>query len=171
MVPAADAERVWNALMGDASSVVPCGLGARDTLRLEAAMPLYGHEIDESTNPYEARLGWAVNVGKTDFVGRDALVKIKAQGASRKLVGLQVPEGGVPRQGAPILQGGSSVGMVTSGTHSPTLRTGIALGYVPQQHAAVGEDLAIELRGKALPASVVSLPFVPHRTRRRPSTP
>jgi aminomethyltransferase len=160
MVDAEHAQPLWAAL---AEKAKPAGLGARDTLRTEAGMALYGHEIDTSTNPYEARLGWVVNLGK-EFVGREALAKIKEQGPSRRLVGLLVEAGGVPRPGFPILSDGQSVGKLTSGTYSPSLKRNIALGYTPVE---VGQPLAIEMRGKVVPAEVTKLPFVPHRTRPR----
>ncbi len=161
------AESVWDALLGDGSHVTACGLGARDTLRTEAGMPLYGHEIDESTNPYEARLGWVVNLAKPDFTGKEALAQIKARGPSRRLVGLQIGEGGVPRPGFPILHAESRAGALTSGTFSPSLKRNIGMGYVPASLAAVGQRLEVEMRGKRVPAEVVALPFVPHRTRPR----
>lgn len=166
MVAAQDAEHVWAALLSVESSA-PAGLGARDTLRTEAGMALYGHEIDDHTNPYEARLGWVVSLKKPDFVGKDALLRIREHGPERTLVGLEVEHGGVPRPGFPILHEGDPVGQLTSGTHSPSLKCNIALGYVPITLASVGQALAIETRGRAVPARVVSLPFVPHRSRPR----
>jgi aminomethyltransferase len=127
-------------------------------------MALYGHEIDTSTNPYEARLGWVVNLNKDEFVGREALARIKEQGPTRRLLGLLVEAGGVPRPGFPILSGDQSVGKLTSGTYSPSLKRNIALGYAPLD---VTPQLAVEMRGKAVPAEVTKLPFVPHRTRPR----
>jgi aminomethyltransferase len=165
LVLAEDAEPVWVALQ--TLGAVPCGLGARDTLRTEAAMPLYGHEIDEATDPFEARLGWAVNLNKDGFVGQEALAALKRRPPTRRLVGLHVTEGGVPRPGFAILHDGAAVGIVTSGTFSPTLKRSIALGYVPGELAAEGTALAVETRGKAIPAQVVSLPFVPHHSRPR----
>jgi aminomethyltransferase len=162
MVEAADAEHVWDAL-----GASPCGLGARDTLRTEAGFALYGHDIDRSTNPYEARLGWVVSSGKASFVGRAALAQIKAAGPSRRLVGLQVAPGGVPRPEFPILNDDKPVGRVTSGTFSPTLKQNIAMGYVPVGLSDVGRQLAVEMRGKPAAAEVVALPFVPHRSRPR----
>jgi len=162
MVEAEAAERVWAAL-----GASPCGLGARDTLRTEAGFALYGHDIDSSTNPYEARLGWVVSLGKSSFVGRAALAQIKAAGPSRKLVGLQVAPGGVPRAGFPIMQDAAQVGKVTSGTFSPTLKQNIAMGYVPLGLSEPGQHLAIEMRGKLVSAEVVGLPFVPHHARPR----
>jgi aminomethyltransferase len=164
MVDANAAEHVWATL---SRLGVPCGLGARDTLRTEAGFALYGHEIDRSTNPYEARLGWVVNLSKPGFLGRDALARIKSEGQRRRLVGLLVAPGGVPRPGLPILHDGQRVGALTSGTFSPTLRQNIAMGYAPIQLTQKGQPLQLELRGKPADAEVVSLPFVPHRSRPR----
>jgi aminomethyltransferase len=164
MLDADAAERVWKTLSEKATA---CGLGARDTLRTEAGFALYGHEIDRSTNPYEARLGWVVDLSKSSFVGRAALARLKERGPSRRLVGLRVAPGGVPRPGLFILDAEQSVGQVTSGTFSPTLKQNIALGYVPLDISEVGRRVAIELRGKPVDAEVVKLPFVPHRSRPR----
>ena len=162
MVEASDAEHVWDAL-----GARPCGLGARDTLRTEAGFALYGHDIDRSTNPYEARLGWVVSSGKASFVGREALAQIKATGPARRLVGLRVAPGGVPRPEFPIFNEAKPVGNVTSGTFSPTLKQNIAMGYVPVELSGVGRQLAVEMRGKPAAAEVVALPFVPHHSRPR----
>jgi len=164
MVDGPAAENVWSALAQDAT---PCGLGARDTLRTEAGFALYGHEIDRSTKPYEARLGWVVSLSKPSFVGRDALARLKTEGLQRRLVGLLVAAGGVPRAGSTILDRDTPVGQVTSGTFSPTLRRNIALGYVPPRSSEPGQHLAIDVRGKPTDAEVVTLPFVPHRSRPR----
>jgi aminomethyltransferase len=164
MLDADAAERVWTSLLAEAR---PCGLGARDTLRTEAGFALYGHDIDQTTNPYEARLGWVVSSGKASFVGREALAEIKAAGPRRRLVGMHVAPGGVPRQGFPILHDGQSVGVVTSGTFSPTLKRNIAMGYVPVTLGEPGQALQVEMRGKPAAAEVVPLPFVPHRSRPR----
>jgi aminomethyltransferase len=163
-VDAAAAEHVWDTLVEQAQ---PCGLGARDTLRTEAGFALYGHDIDQSTNPYEARLGWVVSLGKSSFVGRAALAQVKAQGPARRLVGLRVEAGGVPRQGFAILADGQTVGTVTSGTFSPTLRQNVAMGYVPMPVSQAGQALSVEMRGKPASAEVTALPFVPHRSRPR----
>ncbi|HLG72199.1 MAG TPA: glycine cleavage system aminomethyltransferase GcvT [Chloroflexota bacterium] len=161
-VEAEDAEALWERLA--AAGAAPCGLGARDTLRTEAGMPLYGHEIDESTNPYEAGLGWTVSLRKEDFAGREALVRLKEAAPSRKLVGLLVDDGGgVPRPGFAIAGGGS----LTSGTFSPTLKRNIAMGYVPAPKTEPGTRVEIEIRGRSVGATVVKLPFVPHHTRPR----
>ncbi len=167
MVEGPDAEAVWTALLGDGTEVVPAGLGARDTLRTEAGMHLYGHEMDETTNPYEARLGWVVSLGKDEFVGKERLAAIKQAGTARRLVGLTVGEGGVPRPGYSVVEDGRQVGALTSGTFSPSLRQNIALGYVPTARSEPGQRLAVEMRGKPVPAEVVALPFVPHHTRPR----
>jgi aminomethyltransferase len=164
MVDAEAAAQVWTQLMDGGC---PCGLGARDTLRTEAGFALYGHEIDRTTNPYEARLGWVVNLGKPRFVGREALAQIRSSGPTRRLVGLRVAAGGVPRQGFPLREAGRHVGVVTSGTFSPTLRENIAMGYVPVGLSEPGQRLEVELRGRAVAAEIVPLPFVPHRSRPR----
>jgi glycine cleavage system T protein (aminomethyltransferase) len=163
MVESQFAERVWDAL----GAACPAGLGARDTLRTEAGMALYGHEIDLDTNPYEARLGWVVNLGKSSFVGRDALTRLKAEGPKRRLVGLRVAQGGVPRPGFPILHDGVGVGALTSGTFSPTLKQNIGIGYVPTQLSEPGRQLQVEMRGKPVAAEVTKLPFVPNHARPR----
>jgi aminomethyltransferase len=155
---------VWTALM---ASACPCGLGARDTLRTEAGFALYGHDIDRTTNPDEARLGWVVNLAKPSFVGREALARLKSEGPSRRLVGLHVAAGGVPRQGFAVLHDGERVGVVTSGTFSPTLKRNIAMGYVPVALSQPGQAVKVETRGRAVDAEVVALPFVPHRSRPR----
>jgi aminomethyltransferase len=168
MVQADQAEAVWERLMAVPERPTPAGLGARDTLRTEAAFALYGHEIDRTTHPFEARLGWVVDLeAKGAFVGRDALAALKAAGITRRLVGLQVAPGGIPRPGFLIVHDGQQVGRVTSGTHSPTLNRGIALGYVDAALAKPGQALGVEMRGKVVPAEVVRLPFVPHRSRPR----
>src|SRR5207302_8775004 len=126
----------------------PSGLGARVTLRTEAGFALYGHEIDMSTNPYEARLGWVVSLSKESFVGRDALIGLKAAGVSRRLVGLRVAAGGVPRQGHPVWRDGHQVGNITSGTFSPTLKQNIALGYVWPVFGNPGDPVKVVIREK-----------------------
>ncbi|MBV9599823.1 MAG: glycine cleavage system aminomethyltransferase GcvT [Chloroflexi bacterium] len=164
MVDANAADQVWTRL---SEAAQPCGLGARDTLRTEAGFALYGHDIARSTNPYEARLGWVVGLSKPAFIGRDALSRIKTNGPRRRLIGLDVAPGGVPRPGLPILEGNRRVGTVTSGTFSPTLRRNIALGYVPVGLSHTPQMLQVEVRGKPAAAEVVGLPFVPHRSRPR----
>jgi aminomethyltransferase len=166
MLEAEAAADLWTRLVD--AGACPCGLGARDTLRTEAGFALYGHEIDRSTNPFDARLGWVVSLGKTDFVGREALARLKAHGVSRRLIGLRLERGGVPRAGLSILDaGGQPVGRLTSGTFSPTLKQNIGMGYVPIELSQPGQTLPVELRGRSAAAAVVGLPFVPHRSRPR----
>ena len=153
-LPASAAPACWKAL----SKAVPIGLGARDTLRLEAGMPLYGHELDEETSPLEAGLDWAVKFTK-DFIGRAALEKAKASGLKKRLVGLEVADKRIPRQGYPVLKGGKPVGTVTSGTLSPLTGKTIAMAYVYPAEAAVGNALEVEVRGTGYPAKVAALPF------------
>jgi len=155
------AAEVWRRLLaaGAPHGLVPAGLGARDTLRLEAAMALYGHEIDERTTPLEAGLSWVVKLGKGDFLGRAALLEQSEQGVRRTLVGFSVEGRGIARQGHGVLSGGETVGEVTSGTWSPTLEKAIGMAYVPPALAAPGTPLELDVRGRKLPAAVVELPF------------
>jgi aminomethyltransferase len=150
--------KLWDALL--AAGVTPCGLGARDTLRLEAAMCLYGQEISDTTTPLEAGLGWLVHLDtKGDFIGRDVLVRQKAEGVSRKLVGLNMQGRYIARHDYPVVINGQSAGIVTSGTMSPTLGQAIALAYVPTEFAKLGQVVDVEIRGKLHPATVVKKPF------------
>lgn len=150
--------KLWDALL--AAGVTPCGLGARDTLRLEAAMCLYGQEISDTTTPLEAGLGWLVHLEtKGDFIGRDVLVRQKAEGVSRKLVGLNMQGRFIARHDYPIVINGQPAGIVTSGTMSPTLGQAIALAYVPPEFAKLGQVVDVEIRGKLHPATVVKKPF------------
>ncbi|MXX03144.1 MAG: glycine cleavage system aminomethyltransferase GcvT [Gemmatimonadetes bacterium] len=159
--PAEHAAALWDLLLesGASGGLKPCGLGARDTLRLEAGLALYGHEIDESINPIEAGLGWTVKLKKPDFIGRDALLGVRREGVKRKLVGLKLLERGIPRQGYEILHDRVPVGRVVSGAISPTLGLGIGTGFVPAELAEPGADLAIGIRGRHIAAEVVKLPF------------
>jgi aminomethyltransferase len=152
-----DAPKVWRRLV--AAGAVPAGLGARDTLRLEAAMALYGHEIDETTTPYEAGLGWVVKLDKGEFLGREVLAAQKAAGLPRKLAGFEVQGRGIARQGHAVVSDGGKVGTVTSGTWSPTFEKAIGMAYVPPEMAAPGTPLTLDVRGKPLPAAVVEIPF------------
>ncbi len=136
-----------------------CGLGARDTLRLEAGLALYGHEIDESINPIEAGLGWVVKFKKPKFIGRNSLLSIREKGLTRKLVALKVLERGIPRQGYDISYGGNCVGQITSGAIAPTLGYGIGTGYVPISLTEPGTILQINIRDKKIPAVIVKQPF------------
>lgn len=156
-----DAAALWRAILaaGEAHGLQPVGLGARDTLRLEARLMLYGNDIDEKTHPFEAGLGWVVKLDAGDFIGRDALRAIKAAGFDRKLVGFEMTERGIARHGYPILIDGKRVGVVTSGSPGPTVGRNIGLGYVPKAHSKVGTTLGIEIRGKQVGAVVVTTPF------------
>jgi aminomethyltransferase len=148
------------------AGVVPCGLGARDTLRLEAAMALYGQDIDDTTTPLEAGLGWLVHLDtKGDFIGRTVLEQQKAAGVKRRLVGLQTQGRNIARHGYQVLADGRVVGEVTSGTLSPTLGYPIALAYVPSELGKIGRQLEVEIRGEAYPATVVKRPFYRAKNR------
>lgn len=153
---------IWQALLeaGKPHGLLPAGLGARDTLRLEAGYCLYDHELTEQITPLEAGLGWTVKLNKTsDFIGREALAREKQDGLRRKLVGIEPRDRGVPRAGYAILRDGQRIGEVTSGTMCPTLERPAALGYVPPADATPGTEIAIDIRGKAVPAVIVPLPF------------
>ncbi|HWP81472.1 MAG TPA: glycine cleavage system aminomethyltransferase GcvT [Bacteroidota bacterium] len=155
--------KVWNAVMeaGKKFGIMPVGLGARDTLRLEMGFCLYGNDIDESTTPLEAGLDWITKIEKGEFVGRSALLAAKNGGLKRRLVGFTLSDKILARHGFPILASGSRVGEVTSGTFSPTLQKGIGMGYVSVEHAKPGSIVEIEVRGKRVEATVVQMPFVP----------
>jgi aminomethyltransferase len=156
-----DAVKLWNDLLaaGKAYGLLPAGLGARDTLRLEAGLCLYGHELDEQTNPLEARLGWTVKLKKGNFIGRDALLKVKEQGPARLLVGIELLERGVPRGGYALYEDEQQIGMLTSGAPGPSVQKNIGMGYVSASHANVGRFVQVEIRGKRLAAQIVALPF------------
>jgi aminomethyltransferase len=161
--PAA-AEMLWTALLnaGADDGLLPAGLGARDTLRLEMGYPLYGHELDDTTTPMEAGLEWVVKLSKPVFVGREVLARQKSQGPRRRLIGLELIEPGIARSGYELYRDGRAVGRITSGTKSPTLGKSIALGYVSLQALEGGEAMQVEIRGRKVQAKVVSLPFVRH---------
>ncbi|MCA9532539.1 MAG: glycine cleavage system aminomethyltransferase GcvT [Myxococcales bacterium] len=161
----ADAPKLFRALLAAPVGVKPIGLGARDTLRLEGKLSLYGNDIDETTNPLEAGLGWVVKLDGDDFLGRDALRAIKAAGVTRKLVGIEMTGRGIARHGYPVVVDGQTVGVVTSGSPSITLGTNIGLAYVPVDKAAVGTVLGIEIRGKIIDAVVVKTPFYKRQPR------
>ncbi|MDX2097801.1 MAG: glycine cleavage system aminomethyltransferase GcvT [Leptolyngbyaceae cyanobacterium bins.59] len=149
---------VWQSLLN--AGVVPCGLGARDTLRLEAAMALYGQDIDETTTPLEAGLGWVVHLdSKGEFIGRSVLEQQKRDGVKRRLVGLRTEGRNIARHDYPVLYAGEAIGKITSGTLSPTLGYPVAMAYVPVELAQPGQVLQVEIRGKAYPAMVVKRPF------------
>ncbi|MFN2431997.1 MAG: glycine cleavage system aminomethyltransferase GcvT [Gemmatimonadota bacterium] len=160
---------MWTALeaAGAPAGLRPAGLGARDTLRLEMKYALYGNDIDETTNPLEAGLGWIVKLDKRDFVGRDALRRGREQGAARRLVGFRLLERGFPRPGYPVLAGGERVAEVRSGTVSPCLNEGIGTCYVPTPLARRGTRLEVEIRGKPVPAVVAPTPFYTGGSLRR----
>lgn len=158
------AEQIWNKILdagnfGSDTGVLPCGLAARNTLRLEAGMALYGHEIDESTTLLEANLGWICKLNKGDFLGRDALAKQKESGVTRRLVGFETTERGIARDGQEVIIGGQRVGKVTSGSPAPYLKKNIGMAYVPADAAMDGQEIQIDVRGKLVGARIVKTPF------------
>lgn len=158
---AADARHLWNRLLvtGGDQGLIPCGLAARNTLRLEAAYRLYGHDMDQTTTPLEAGLGWVVKLAKGDFIGRDALLKQKEEGLKRTLAGFEVLDRAPARDGYPVVIGDKQVGVVSSGSPAPFLKKNIGLAYLPTEHAAVGTELFVVIRGRNVPARVVDMPF------------
>ncbi|QBD80661.1 glycine cleavage system aminomethyltransferase GcvT [Ktedonosporobacter rubrisoli] len=156
-----DVVKLWNDLLaaGKEQGLLPAGLGARDTLRLEAGFCLYGHELDEQTNPLEARLGWTVKLKKGSFIGHDVLQRVKAEGPARLLVGIELIERGVPRGGYAIYDGEQQIGSLRSGAPGPTVKKNIAMGFVEAAHATVGRQVQVEIRGKRVAAQIVALPF------------
>ena len=160
-VPPAAAERVWDAILtaGKPAGLVPAGLAARDTLRLEAAMRLYGNDMDETTTVLEADLGWIVGWKKDTFTGADVLRQQKADGVSRKLVGFEVLDRGIARHGHAVFVGGDQAGVVTSGTQTPFLKKAIGMAYLPAASTAPGTEFEIDVRGRRLRAQVVPMPF------------
>ncbi len=158
LLSADDGQTLWTELINQ--GVTPCGLGARDTLRLEAAMHLYGQDMDTETNPFEAGLGWLVHLEMpADFLGRQALEQAAETGPAKRLVGLKLQGRAIARHDYPVLHNGTRVGIVTSGTWSPTLEEAIAMAYVPPELAKPGTELSVEIRGKSQPAVVVRRPF------------
>ena len=158
------AGQIWNKILeagnfGAEDGVLPCGLAARNTLRLEAGMCLYGHEIDETTTLLEANLGWITKLGKVEFIGRERLAKQKEEGIKRKLVGFEVTDRGIARDGQEVLVGGRHVGQVTSGSPAPFLKKNIGMAYVPVESAVEGGELEIDVRGRMVSARIVPLPF------------
>ena len=156
-----DAVPIWTALLeaGGGAGMLPAGLGARDSLRLEVGYALYGNDLDEEHDAVESGLGWVVKLDKGDFIGRDALARRKEEGTSRQLVGFRLRERGIPRPGYEIQVAGETVGVVTSGVHSPSLGCGVGLGYVDREHAAAGTLLDVAIRGKPVAAQVERPPF------------
>lgn len=160
-IPPDDGERIWHAILeaGEEFGIKPCGLGARNTLRLEAGMALHGHEISEEITPYEARLGWIVKLDKGDFIGREALVKQKKQGVGRKLAGFEMAGRGIARDGYPVFAGGEKAGWVTSGSPAPYLGKNIGIAMLPAAKAGAGLAIEVEIRGRPVEAQTVSFPF------------
>jgi aminomethyltransferase len=156
------AKKIWNAIFeaGKEFGIAPVGLGARDTLRLEMGFCLYGNDIDKTTNPLEAGLGWITKFNKNDFCGRDAIVKAKQEGLKRKLIGFTLQDRMLARHGYEIMYNGRIVGEVTSGTFSPSLQKGIGMGYVSSELSNFGTIISILVRGKEVPATIVKLPFL-----------
>ena len=152
---------VWQAVMeaGEGVDLLPCGLAARDTLRLEMRYALYGSDIDETVNPYEAALGWIVKLDKGDFVGRDRLREIADSGPKRRLVGFRLLERGIPRTDYPIAVDGTEISEVRSGAMSPSLGYGLGTCYLPTEYAKAGSTLVVVIRGKGVAAEVVKPPF------------
>jgi len=158
------AEQLWNKILeigntGTPTGVLPCGLAARNTLRLEAALALYGHEIDETTTLLEANLGWICKLDKGDFIGREALAHQKAEGVKRKLVGFEVTDRGIARDDQDVIIDGERIGKVTSGSPAPFLKKNIGFAYVPVEFASAGQQINIDVRGKLVGAQVVKTPF------------
>ena len=158
------AEQLWDRILeagkhGTPEGILPCGLAARNTLRLESAMALYGHEIDETTTLYEANLGWICKLNKGDFTGRERLAQQKAEGVGQKLVGFEVTDRGVARDGYDVLINGEKLGRVTSGSPAPYLKKNIGLAYVPTQYADAGQEIQIDVRGRPIAARIVPVPF------------
>jgi len=156
-----DAPTLWKMILeaGKEEGVLPCGLGARDTLRFEAKLPLYGQELSKDITPIEAGLGFFVKLNKGNFNGRDVLAKQKEQGAPRKLVGIEMIDRGIPRSHYPVYVGEELIGEVTTGTQSPTLKKNVGLALIKSEYASVGEEILIEIRKKKLKAKIIKTPF------------
>jgi aminomethyltransferase len=161
LCPADEALHIWNRLLvtGSGSGLVPVGLAARNTLRLEAKLMLYGNDIDDATPALEAGLGWVVKFDKGDFVGRDALLELKRRGLARRLVGFEMLDRAPARDGYPVVKDGTQVGVVTSGSPAPFLKKNIGLAYLPAEHSAVGTNFEVLVRERPVPAVVVKTPF------------
>jgi len=160
-VPPGSADRVWDAILaaGKTAGVVPAGLGARDTLRLEAAMRLYGNDMDETTTVLEADLGWIVGWKKDEFIGSDVLKRQKAEGTARRLVGFEVLDRAIARHGYDVYVDGQKAGVVTSGTQTPFLKKAIGMAYLPADNTAPGTGFEIDVRGRRVKAQIVPMPF------------
>ncbi len=162
--PADRAEQLWNKILdaGDSGSptgVLPCGLAARNTLRLEAGLTLYGHEIDETTTLLEANLGWICKLDKGDFIGRETLARQKQDGIKRKLVGFEVTDRGIARDDQAVIVDGEQIGKVTSGSPAPFLKKNIGFAYVPVEYANLGQQIQVDVRGKLVAAQIIKTPF------------
>ena len=159
------AVKVWNSILeaGREFGIQPCGLGARDTLRLEAGMCLYGNDINEDTTPLEARISFVVKFDKDEFIGKEALLKQKEEGLKRRRIGIKMLERGIPRKGYGIYKNGEKIGEITSGTFSPFLENGIGMGYVKIEYDNEGEKVTVDIRGKQLKAEIIKLPFYQRR--------
>jgi aminomethyltransferase len=167
-VPWDETPRLWRALLEREATdgVAPIGLGARDTLRLEMRYTLYGNDIDQTTNPIEAGLGWAVKPAKGTFIGRDAIERVRAEGPRRRLVGIEMADRSIARHGYPVVKDGRAIGVVTSGSYGPSVDRSIALVYVETACATIGTELGVEIRGQARAARVVRTPFYPPKVKR-----
>jgi aminomethyltransferase len=167
-LPAERTEAVWDALLaeGKPDGVAPIGLGARDTLRLEMKYALYGNDIDQTTSPLEAGLGWVVKPAKGDFIGKAAIERVRAEGLRRRLVGFEMTDRAVARHGYRILRDGTEVGHVTSGSYGPSVDRYIGMGYVPTALAGVGTEFDVEVRGRGQRARVVKTPFYPPKVKK-----
>jgi aminomethyltransferase len=152
---------LWRALLeaGQEFGIKPCGLGARDTLRLEVKYPLYGQELNEQTQPQQCGLSWAVKLDKPKFIGKEAMVQAQSKPYDQLLVGVEVPNGGIPRQGYKVFCGDQEIGVITSGTQSPSLKKAIALAFVKTEYTALGTEVAILIRDKKIPARICETPF------------
>jgi len=167
-VDAGQAVSLWDALMdaGKGDGIRPVGLGARDTLRLEMKYALYGNDIDQTTNPMEAGLGWVVKLAKGEFIGRAPIAKAKTEGPRRKLVGFEMVDRAVARHGYRILKDGAEIGVVTSGSYGPQVDRYIGMGYVPAACSGVGDEFEVEVRGKGQRAKVAQTPFYPSKVKK-----
>jgi len=156
------AEQIWEKVFeaGKEFDIEPIGLGARDSLRLEKKMCLYGNDIDQTTNPIEATLGWITKLDNDNFIGKEAILKIKEDGINRKLVAFVLKDSGFPRKDYEIFKDGDQIGQVTSGTVSPILEKGIGLGYVKKEHSKIDTEIEIKVRNKFISAKIIKPPFV-----------
>ncbi len=161
LIPTATLSSWWNALLeeGAQEGLLPCGLGARDTLRLEACYPLYGHELSGEMSPLDAKLGWVIKLDKPDFIGKDALQSVKSQGCATQLMGIEMIDSGIAREGCRLFVGDDDVGFVSSGTFSPLLQKPIAMAFVKTALSQENQELLVDIRGQKKRAKIVKLPF------------